>query len=1282
MRRFLSFLFNPRTLMVIGAIALGAFLVLGAETFDIALVWAGIAFGVFLFLWLVVWLIRRIRARMASRALGNVLEEEAEKSVKVADPSARVNAEVSALRSRMAEAVRTIKTSKLGQTSGKAALYELPWYMVIGNPAAGKSSAILNSGLRFPFADKGNAAIQGVGGTRNCDWFFTAEGIILDTAGRYSVEEEDRKEWFGFLDLLKKYRPKAPINGIIVTASIPELINSRPEFAINLAKNLRQRVQELTERFEIFAPVYVLFTKVDLVTGFTDFFAASDKQERDRVWGATLPYEPDEKQDAAASFDARFDELCLGLKEISVARIASSQRTNSSPTVMIFPLEFTAIKPALRSFLATLFESNPFQYKPVFRGFYFTSALQEGAVRSLSADRIAARFGLALTEAFKEPKVLHSQNGFFLRDLFSKVIFADKETVRQFSSPTKTRLRYAMFFGFVVALGLLLGGWTWSYLDNRQLTENVRADLDKVVKLQANDPSLKARFEALGILQDRIEQLHKFREDRPLSLSLGLYQGNQLEDRLVAEYFDGIKHLMLAPVSQNLQAFLREVHSQPGQLKAAGEKADAPAAPQPVVVGPSSDAGRGGLYAAASPTDAQDVYNALKTYLMLSDKRHIEAAHLTDQLPRFWRGWLEARRGEMTRDQLIRGAERMIGFYLSRVNDDNWPMLEDANLGLVEQTRDSLLQVMRGMPARERVYGDIKARASTRFAPMTVARMLSVDGITVTEKQGVIAGSVAISGAFTREAWEQYVDGAIRDAASKETSSRDWVLNVGGNDDLTLQGSPEQIRKTLVSMYKTEYAQEWQKFLQGVTVSDLGNFEQAVTAMNQLGDPQNSPIRKVLESVFQQTSWDNPSTVNAGIAQAKTGFVNWVKRLFSRASPSPQINVNVDMSGNPITIPMGPVGQAFSGVAWVVSERDNNSLLRGYLLSLSKLRTRFNQIKNQGDPGPGARQLMQQTLEGSGSELADALRYVDEQMLASMEPAQRQALRPLLVRPLVQAYAVIVAPAAVEVNRIWNAQVYQLFRDSLAAKYPFSESAKIEASPGEIGQVFGPEGAISKFVTTAVGPFVVRRGDALTARLWGDKGLDLRPEFVNGFPQWVAPLSGGAASAATSSERQTRFQILPQPVSGLTEYLVEIDGQQLRYRNTVAGWADFVWPNPSGTPGAKVSAVTFDGRTVELVNEAGNFGLEKLLSSAQRERQPDGSFLLTWSRDNVNVSVKLRVVQSPQSGGGDSPQGKGLRGITLPTSVVEVGSPPSPPASSPGTTATGTTAAPGGGASR
>ncbi|WP_133645297.1 type VI secretion system membrane subunit TssM [Paraburkholderia flava] len=1254
MRRFLNVLTHPRTLSIIGLLALAAVLFIAADALDIPPMWPAAILAAIIVLWLLVWVVKRLRTRRANRKLGDMLEQQAEaaKVAPVAEQGKQV--ELDALRTRLVDAVKTIKTSKIGQMSGGSALYEMPWYIVIGNPAAGKSSAVLNSGLQFPFADKNSAVIHGIGGTRNCDWFFTTEGILLDTAGRYSVHEEDRSEWLGFLGLLKRHRPKAPINGIIVTASIAELTGNRPEFAINLAKNLRQRVQELTEKLEVFAPVYVMFTKADLITGFTEFFSGSDRQEYDRVWGATLPYEPDERRDVVGLFDERFEELYEGLKEISIAQMSINRGNKLSPGQLSFPLEFSTIKPALRSFLATLFETNPFQYKPIFRGFYFTSALQEGETNSAAAQRIATRFGLS-TDSLPKGNSTFSKNGFFLRDLFSKVIFADRQTVRQFASPAKTRMRYATFFGFVAALALALGGWTWSTIGNQQLTANVQADLDNVVRLQQNRNDLQSRLQAMDILEDRIEQLEQFRRDKPLSVSLGLYQGDRLEQHLLTQYYSGVKQILLTPVSQNLSSFLKDVNAHPDQLAPMTHTPDSGAVQVSAHTAMSANS-QGGLYSDASPTNVEDAYNALKTYLMLSDKRHVETAHLTDQIARFWRGWLETNRGNMPRDEMIKSAERMITFYLSRVSDDDWPMIE-SNLALVDQTRENLRHVVRGMPARQRVYEEIKARASTRFAPMTIARIVG-EGNT-----SLIAGSYAIPGTFTRDAWFSYVQPAIRDAATKELQAKDWVLNTSATDDLTLEGSPEQIQKTLVAMYKTEYAQHWQKFMQGIAVQSFGSFNQAVDAMNRLGDPQDSPIRKVLETAYDQTSWDNPSLANATLKRLQPGVTNWFKQWFSRA-PTGQLTSNIDINGNPVELPVGPIGQEFAGLGRIVAVHDNASMLRGYMDTLSKVRTRFNVLKNQGDPGPGARQLMQQTLDGSGSELSDSLKFVDEQMLTGLTDSQRKALRPLLVRPLMQAYAVVIQPASVEVNKVWNAQVYQTFQSSLANKYPFSGDAKIEAGASEIAQVFGPDGSIAKFVGTTLGPLAVRRGDTLTARTWGDMGLALTPDFTNGFARWVAPLAGGAAAgggAGGSSEPQTVFQILPQPSTGTTEYTIAIDGQQLRYRNTPPQWTNFVWPNPSGSPGATLSATTFDGRTIQLVNEPGRYGLEKLINSAQRKRRPDGTFDLVWTQGAVTVEVSMRIISTSQasgstsaSGSGDAPQQQSLRGLRLPSSVADV----------------------------
>lgn len=1239
MARIWQLLTDSRVLVAIGVAALAACLFIGADLIGIDLIWALIVGLLLLACWGIWWAIRRHIRTRAARQLGEAI-------IPGDDNGAGATGEMAVLRKNMLEAIATIKTSKLGLTRGAAALYELPWYMIIGNPAAGKSSAIARSGLSFPIP--GNKALQGVGGTRNCDWFFTTDGILLDTAGRYSVQdkvqETDRAEWFSFLDLLKKHRSKAPINGILIAVSVAELVAGPTSASHELAKSLRTRVQELTERLGVHAPVYVVFTKADLVAGFTDFFAETERTERERIWGATLRYNRrSAPQDVLGFFDEHFDELYDGLKEMSLANMGANRSTQMRPGVFTFPLEFAAIKTPLRAFLSTLFEENTYQFKPVFRGFYFTSALQEGSVQDLSSKRVASRFDLALRE--QKGGEVAEQSGYFLLDLFRKVIFADKDLVKRYTNPSAARWKVAAFFGATILLGAVLGGWSWSYMGNRQLVANVQSDLDKVAKLQAGRTDLQSRLEALDILQDRIEQLDKYHQETPWALGFGLYQGEALARKLRDEYFAGVRAVMVEPVTASLESMLAEVNANAAQLT---PSATPDAASAHLVSAQASPPAAGGQYQSVSATSVADAYNALKTYLMLGDKRHAEPGHLNDQLTRYWRTWLEANRGNMPREQMIRSAERLLTFHLSQVNDPAWPQMT-LKLSLLDSTREHLRRVVRGTPARERVYNDIKTRAATRFPAVTVARIVGE------QDQGLVAGSHAVSGAFTRQAWKDYVLGAIRDASSSEAQSADWVLKTVSKDDLTLEGSPEQIQKALIEMYKAEYAREWLKFVQGVAIADLKGFEGSVQAMNRLGDPQASPIAKLLRTIYDETVWDNPGAAGAGLSRTERTFAEWFKEVILRRAPSDARTLAnaVDpgaLLGGPANAGAGPIGREFAGVARLVGVKEKDaSLMTGYLDALSKLRTRLNALKNQGDPGPGAKQFMQQTLEGNGSELADALRYVDEQMLTGMSDAQKAALRPLLVRPLTQTFAMIVLPSEAEINKTWQLQVVEPFQRTLATKYPFAAGSNVQATPGEIGQIFGPEGQVAKFVNTSMGPLVVNRGGVLAARTWADIGISLAPQVISSFPGWIAPLS--ANGVAEGGGPQTVFQILPQAAPGTLEYTLDIDGQQLRYKNTAPAWTNMVHPGPQGVAGVRISAVTFDGRSVELFNEPGQAGLKRMIDAAQKKRKDGGVFELRWSAANVAVTVDLKIVSSAAANGSGE-QGQGFRGLRLPTAIV------------------------------
>jgi len=182
----------------------------------------------------------------------------------------------------------------------------------------------------------------------------------------------------------------------------------------------------------------------------------------------------------------------------------------------------------------------------------------------------------------------------------------------------------------------------------------------------------------------------------------------------------------------------------------------------------------------------------------------------------------------------------------------------------------------------------------------------------------------------------------------------------------------------------------------------------------------------------------------------------------------------------------------------------------------------------------------------------------------------------------------------------------------------------------------------------------VRRGDVLAPRTWADIGITLAPAAVQSFPGWIAPLSANGVASPASSGPQTVFQLQAMPAPGTLEYTIEIDGQQLRYRNTPPVWFNMVHPGP-GTSGARITALTFDGRTVELFNELGQFGLKRMIEAAAKKRKEGGVHELRWSGAGgaLSVAVDLKITSSAEANAGSgSAAGQGFRGMRLPPAIV------------------------------
>ena len=301
------------------------------------------------------------------------------------DPDSVATAEeLAALRQRMDEALALLKKAKLGGDERRN-LYELPWYVIIGPPGSGKTTALVNSGLHFPLAAQlGAGAVRGVGGTRNCDWWFTDQAVLLDTAGRYTTQDShatvDKAAWLGFLDLLKTQRSRRPIDGAFVAISLSDLLlGSEAERAAHAAA-IRLRIQELYTQLGVRFPIYLMLTKLDLVPGFMEFFDSLSKEERAQVWGMTFALDDGKSGDSPlAHLPAELAALEQRLNERLVERLQQERDPARRDLIYGFPQQFAALKESLQSFLEGVFKPNAFEERVLLRGVYFTSGTQEGS---------------------------------------------------------------------------------------------------------------------------------------------------------------------------------------------------------------------------------------------------------------------------------------------------------------------------------------------------------------------------------------------------------------------------------------------------------------------------------------------------------------------------------------------------------------------------------------------------------------------------------------------------------------------------------------------------------------------------------------------------------------------------------------------------------------------------------------------------------------------------------------------------------------------------------------
>ncbi|MGE5683248.1 MAG: type VI secretion system membrane subunit TssM [Bacillota bacterium] len=724
-------------------------------------------------------------------------------------------AEIELFKKQLDTAISSLKKSKIGKgKSGKSALYALPWYMIIGPSAAGKTTVIQNSGLEFPFSKDG---FRGVGGTRNCDWFFSTRAIFLDTAGRYVTQSEDNAEWQAFLNTLKKNRKRQPVNGVLVALNIDEIINSDKNQLIEHSKNIRLRINELLENLSVNFPVYVVFTKCDLIQGFIEYFGDLSEIERSQIWGATFPFEPPDILSVKTAFDNEFELLLNKLYDIRTIRLSGPLKREQRRKVYLFPFQFKSLQPKLSFLVNEIFQSNPYQDNPIFRGFYFTSGTQEGIPLDIAIRDIAKQYNLPETGMEEYEEITETKN-YFIKDLLNDVVINDQNyQLGQTSGYVKKNnfLKLAAAGGSLLFLILFLLLTFIGYNGSSKALDKISFSARSFANINWNsDPSVNID-RSIFDKADNLSSLIKNTKQRKLVesfTSFGMDKTDRFPGILEKLYFTKTAGFFTENIYKEFETSLRK-------------------------------------FVAGGADKGGNTYSNLKSYLLLGSERQRLDSKNESFLSNMFTDILESRfnTSYMTASadpkdnskQHLHNYSIFVSGYLK--NTAVYPQQNDFSLISLVRSK------MQYRPSPEELYSRLKQTGLHQFN-----NDLSFDQLIGPAMAHIVNAGVRIPYLYTADGWKNYVRNSVKNE-NLNSGREDWVM---GNQKQTRQQTDiddnDKTRREILLLYLNDFQQAWIQAIQSIRYGNFETVPLAAANMKILSDPVNSPLIIILKTFATQ----------------------------------------------------------------------------------------------------------------------------------------------------------------------------------------------------------------------------------------------------------------------------------------------------------------------------------------------------------------------------------------------------------------------------------------------
>ena len=1080
------------------------------------------------------------------------------------DPTAAASAEeVAAMREKLTTALNLLKKA----SGARGYLYEQPWYAIIGPPGAGKTTALLNAGLKFPLAaEMGQSAVAGVGGTRMCDWWFTEDAVLIDTAGRYTTQDSDaavdKAGWDAFLNLLKRTRARQPLNGVMVAIALSDIAAAPQHERLAHARAIRRRVKELSDQLGVKVPVYALFTKADLVSGFMEFYDDLDREKRGQVWGMTFPLNKSEGGTAGA-FNTEFALLVQRLNERLLDRLQAERSPDKRTAIAGFPAQVASLQAPLAEFVGEAFGGSRLDPAPFLRGVYLTSGTQEGSPIDRLTGAMARSFGI---DAQRAPTLRpEAGRSYFLTRLLKDVVFGEATLVsRDPGAVRRNRLAY-IGVAAVAALVAVLGAG--ALIQTRSVNSTAVAQSDTALaaytaaaKALPLDPVAEANLPAVAPVLDMARAL-PFGVDAgptPWQFFPGLDQTGKLGEGAKQVYVHALDNILFPRLIFRLEGQMRQNFNNPAFL-----------------------------------------YQATKVYLMLGSLGPLDRNTVKAWMHFDWQAAYPGPAAQPIRDSLEKHLAAMLDQPLPHVTLDG---------ALVEDARRTFSRVT----LADRVYSAIQSSPqATALPPWRPSDPLGATGVGVFIRRSGAPMTDGIPGFFTVDGFYKVLLPQLP-TATRQVASESWVLGKQSEVD---PNSPQvlNLQNDVVKLYTNDYAKQWDALLNDLDVQPLTSLPQAVQALYVLSSPQ-SPMRDLLAGITRQLKLTQAPPPAPGVAGAAAGVAQAATAAASSAANSAASSLQglFGQTNGPAPEPPGKAIETRYAPLIAFVGSGPGAPIDGALKLLNDLQQQLAQVANAG-PGGAAP-------PPAGG--ADPAQLLQAEAARDPQPAQRWLVA-LAFSGNSQRSAGSKKAAAAAFNAPGGPA--SLCSQAVNGRYPFTASAPNGIPLDDFGRLFGPNGMINQFFNAQLRPFVDTSGSIWKAQPVAGVAPPVTPGDLAQFQRAAA--IGELFFAGGGAQPSVRFDITPETLdAGAKQVTLELGGQSITYAHGPQRAISVAWPGAAGMDSARLVFDPPPSGGPPVLSATGPWALFRLFDQGTLQQSSSSErYTLTFHVGDRSASFDIRA---------------------------------------------------------